>query len=397
MYSSKNTNIFLEKRMQIMKKLISILLVVSMLMSFSIVAFAKNDTIKNGDVIQFGNYPQTLVTDNNLIKKLDKAPKKWVSYEHRYSNLTASETEGVLEVVTGVTTDNMQYADFSYDGVNYRGVNYINPSYIDSSMHWPSEKLSIDHDSFNTIFYFKYEPINWIVVDAENKIVMSKKVLDQKELLKDNYYNSATKKYYADANMSNYANDYSTSDLRKWLNNDFASTAFSASQIELISSSTYELDLYDLITDYHYTDGNTVTDKIIVPTSRDFEKYNISSVELSDYTAMQGHYDYISTRTAYDTIIDSGFHTQIVLANNTENDVMLNCNSVAGVVPMMKLSSLENNTDMALFENGSSCSCICHKTIHGNNFLLDLIHKIVMEIWSMFSIKRYCNCDLRHY
>lgn len=378
-----------------MKKLISVLLVVSMLMSFSVIAFAENSTVKNGDIIFFGNYPQTLVTDNSLIKKLDKAPKKWVSYEHyyHYTNEEGKAISGNKKI-----TDNMQYADFSYEGINYRGVNFVRPSMLISGDHFPNEDLYPRLDWTNEVYYFKYEPISWIVVDAENRVVVSQKALDQQEFNKTYYYDESNKKCYKNESMSYTADNYTVSDLREWLNNDFIDSAFTFTQKKKILTNTYELDEYYTFTDGYYSKNIFVEDYVAIPSSREFKKFGFNPISMTDYAYIQGSGGQsVTTRTIYESGFADKSSIEAISADTFAESYILPINNANSIVPMMKLSSLSNNTDMPLFENGSKCSCLCHNLEHEDNFFAEFIRNFIFELWSIFSIKQYCKCDLRHY
>lgn len=54
-----------------MKKILSLILVTVMLLTLVPMAYAA-DNVKKGDIIEFGSYPQTEVTDKALIDKLNK-------------------------------------------------------------------------------------------------------------------------------------------------------------------------------------------------------------------------------------------------------------------------------------------------------------------------------------
>ncbi len=73
-------------------------------------AAAEAKTYKVGDVIRFGNFPQTEVTDASLRSKLYAVQKVWHSYDY-YSGAggTASWDDGKMK-----PSDYMQYADFIY-------------------------------------------------------------------------------------------------------------------------------------------------------------------------------------------------------------------------------------------------------------------------------------------
>ncbi len=386
-----------------MKKFLIFLISVIILLQGSIIAFAEGNTIKNGDIIEFGNYPQTVVTDNKLVQELDKVQKEWKSYNYCYSKLVPSDKEDVdFEVVKDDhPSDYMQYSDFSYNGVNYRGVNFVCPSAISSSMHWPDDEIYPDltHGEFNGIYYFKYEPISWIVVDAENGIVVSQKALDQQEFNKSYYFDSETDYYYSDNSETNYANDYSESTLRKWLNNDFLSTAFTAQQKEIIAEKEYILDEYHFMLESYWPTGVIVNDKISIASSSELREYAFSPVAATDYAAIQGSQTkLLLTRTVFDKIIDEGGNAEAIRMDNFKGHSMSFVGNVGGcVVPVMKLKNLTNDNSMNIYNSGKHCGCVCHNLHHSNNFFGEFIYKIIRTFWDWFSTSKYCDCGLRHY
>ena len=76
---------------------------------------AAGKTYKVGDIVEFGYYPQSEVTDPSLISALDKVAKIWFSYGY-YNGIDA------LTYGTMVRGDWMKYADLTYDGAKYRAV-----------------------------------------------------------------------------------------------------------------------------------------------------------------------------------------------------------------------------------------------------------------------------------
>ena len=54
---------------------------------------ADKDSLQNGDVVVFGSYPQTKVTDSSLIKNLDNASKSWHNYPYYSKNTNYTEAQ----------------------------------------------------------------------------------------------------------------------------------------------------------------------------------------------------------------------------------------------------------------------------------------------------------------
>ena len=102
-----------------MKKLLSLILLVIILITTMPIVMAEDSTYRVGDTIRFGSYPQSQVEDTNLISTLNSlAPKweDWTSYGY-YS--------GKNETGSMVQNDDTRYTDISYNGCKYRGVKFI--------------------------------------------------------------------------------------------------------------------------------------------------------------------------------------------------------------------------------------------------------------------------------
>ena len=79
-------------------------------------AEAAGKTYKVGDIVEFGSYPQSRVTNSSLVSALNKVSKNWVSYG--YYNGDGSSFDAMVQ------GDWMKYADFTYNGTKYRAVTF---------------------------------------------------------------------------------------------------------------------------------------------------------------------------------------------------------------------------------------------------------------------------------
>lgn len=98
------------------------------------------------------------------------------------------------------------------------------------------------------------------MLDPKTGFVICKNIIDSQA------YSNITYNYenenWNDAEHTHYANDYATSSIRKWLNDDFYNTAFSASQKANIL--TTELDNRAYSTSYSKYDSETTYDKVFL-------------------------------------------------------------------------------------------------------------------------------------
>ena len=319
-------------------------------------AEAEGKTYKVGDIIEFGFYPQSKVTDSSLVSALNKVAKKWVSYGYYSGNDNmGSMTKG----------DWMKYSDFTYNGIKYRAVTFsqYRPYW---TIYASSSGNSYQDDNgytTNNVYYFKYEPLKWRVLDPSTGLVLCESIIDS-QAYSNTIYSYGTDpyaSYWNDAEHTYYANDYATSSIRAWLNDDFYNTAFSSSQKASILTSELDNKAYD-----SKYDSETTYDKVFLLSYSEMQNTaygfpanrNPSSARQAkgtDYAKCQGldvywgnecskyrlrSADYISY---YACKVDSDGD----LYTYQEWDVILTC---YGVRPAIKISNLASGT----FESGGS-------------------------------------------
>ena len=186
-----------------------------------------------GDQIQYGNYPQSRVTDRKTLNMLNNKTKNWVSYGY-YSG-TGSPFDGQM-----FPSDYMKYADIDSDGDglrDYRAVTFTKyrPEYIGYTSSANNSYQDDNGYKTNNIYYFKYEPITWRVLDPVSGLIMSESILDSQPynnfvLSSGTVPEDGEAARWGDAGKTYYAGNYYYSSIRKWLNEDFYNTAFTASQ-----------------------------------------------------------------------------------------------------------------------------------------------------------------------
>ncbi len=231
-----------------MKKIISVFLAlmftVSAGMVFSITSSAITiDELTDGATVEFGSYPQSEVTDETILAELNSLELTWTYYDY-YAGTSTQYTD--LPVVGSMKQMNfMKYCDVELDGEKYRAV-YMEKYRPNDTLLVPlADNSFIDDYGYNlrTVYWFRYEPIIWTVIDAVNGIMITENSIDAQpfnnnQYLKDNIT-------YSDK-YTNIADDYGTSSIRDWLNNDFFLTAFSTDESDLMMKN-------DVVTDYGTT------------------------------------------------------------------------------------------------------------------------------------------------
>lgn len=232
---------------------------------FGKTAYYTKDDLKSG-YIELGSYPQSQVTDSDLISTLyGKMPPfdTWISYDYYCGDgYCGSMTKDVP----------MSYTDVEYDGAKYRGVVFTQhrPKY---TFYECNDGNSYQDDNGYTpgVYWFKFEPLKWRVLDKETGLIMCENIIDSQA-----YCNTAYKTeenisgaygyryyYYSDAAHAYKQNEYAKSSIRAWLNNDFYNTAFSS--IDKTAIATSKLDDFGSACDTSlYEEGKYLYDKIFV-------------------------------------------------------------------------------------------------------------------------------------
>lgn len=243
-----------------------------------------------GDIIEFGSYPQSKLTDSVIISALESQNLNWISYGYRSGN----GEFGSMSV-----SDYMKFADVEHEGEKYRAVRFekYRPNL---TYHSSSAKNSNQDDNgyhTNIVYWFKYEPLKWRVVDPAEGIVMCESLVDAQAYTEtvhyyDNGNDIGSDDYYLDSAHKKYANNYENSTLRAWLNDDFYNTSFSAEDKERILSCKSD----NSATNSKYN-SNSTRDYVFIPSyddviNEDFG-FNSDTDRLAigtDYAKIQGLY-----------------------------------------------------------------------------------------------------------
>ncbi|MBQ7296146.1 MAG: hypothetical protein IJW86_08155 [Clostridia bacterium] len=397
-----------------MKKIISILLVMIMIIITLPLVYAEDsNTYETGDIIQFGSYPQTEIKDEELIYELNSLCPEWsdwISYGY-YSdyNNTNSVEQG----------DWMRYTDVSINGLKYRGVKFTQNRNI------PQRKNGYRVD---TIYWFKFEPIEWRILDPVSCIVMCEITIDSQPysttIYKDSSISDSTYAYFNNSAYTSYANDYETSSIRRWLNDDFYNTAFTDIEKREIDTITLNNDSYGTCVgdmEYETFNSNSTNDKIFLlsynevtnnsfgfsPDCDDFDAARYSHT--TDYAKCQGISDYYGVSQIHHgntkwLLRTPGNRSDCVCYVNiqgiaTYNDSEGNyCYTYDcwGIRPALKL--IQNDSSD---EQPYNCDCICHdRGILGFIYRIFRAIKILLNVdllSKILHIDWLCDCGIAHY
>lgn len=184
-----------------------------------------------GDIITFGSYPQTKVTDSSLITNLN--------------TLTLSAENTV-----------------TYNDTKYKKVYFTTTTNL-----WQA----INGYNINTVYWFKFEPIQWRILSniSGELFVLAEKILDLKAY--NQLYTNVT---------------WESCTMRSWLNSNFYNSAFSSiEKLKINTSTIVNGDNPDFGTD----GGNNTNDKLYLLSSTDVTNtsYGFSSNHGAYDTARQ--------------------------------------------------------------------------------------------------------------
>lgn len=223
-----------------MKKTFIVLL--SLLLVFGVASFAltaaaeETPTYAVGDHIQFGSYPQTQVDETPALRAAAQAAT-WKSYGYYVG--TGDSYDGQMQ-----PSDFMQFADFLSENVKYRAVTFsaYRPG---ATGDQPGSGEPVQEQNGyepDTIYYFKYEPLTWRVLDPSSGLVLCEGIIDAQPFQNTVYYDGS--EYYQAIGSSVFANNYAHASIRDWLNTDFLATAFTPEQKTVILTTTLNNDAW---------------------------------------------------------------------------------------------------------------------------------------------------------
>ncbi|MBQ7961765.1 MAG: leucine-rich repeat domain-containing protein [Clostridia bacterium] len=171
---------------------------------------------KQFDKFAFGSYPQSIVTDTDIIEQLNAKKAEWVYIEDSYK-----ETK---------------YAEIELSGNKYRAI--------------------LDENLDNAVNWFKYEPIIWRVIDPANGLIYADVAIETR--------------LYSD-NSSEFVT-FENSDIGNWLNSDFYSQAFSDAERSAILTTTIR-NIKFSTHDWSMQEYDSSVETIFIPSAGDLVNY----------------------------------------------------------------------------------------------------------------------------
>ncbi|MBR2480379.1 MAG: hypothetical protein IKB56_03630, partial [Clostridia bacterium] len=181
--------------------------------------------LREGNYVYFGSYPQTKVTDANLVSTLTSSvgalptssnSGNWTSYGY---------------YISGSVNNYMWYIDMALEGEKYRGVYFTSyrPNFTNSESSDSNSNQDDNGYSTGNVYWFKYELIKWRILSESGgkALILSELILDSQE-----FYPSTNSR--TENGTTIYANNWEYSTIRKWLNETFYNVAFKDLQKKLI-------------------------------------------------------------------------------------------------------------------------------------------------------------------
>ncbi len=321
--------------------LLSLLLVMSAV-ALAGTAVSADDSYAVGDTLFYGTYPQSRVTDEELLSRLEPElmEEEWTSFDYYSGNNT--EANGAMKA-----GDFMLWQDIVLSGVKYRAVRIdsYRPIYTADDNTARNSNQSDNGYTAENIYWFAYEPIKWRVLDPDFGLIVCDSAIDSQAF--NNFMVRSDGKYWGSTDRTYYANDYSQSSIREWLNSYFITTAFSSEQAETIKP----VMLNNNCPDSAAFNAPATEDQIFLLSYYEVqnEDFGFSSDDdrlttATDYARCQGIFEYEDTplqwlRTPTNNTSDAYF---IIINGSPDysNDVT---ETDIGICPAMALTELKND------------------------------------------------------
>lgn len=212
--------------------------------------------------LTYGLYPQTYISDNNLINTLNSLTKVesngWYLYKGRYyTKIVASPYGNSYEFDNGDIIEN------------------------------------------NKQYWFRCEPISWKIfnISSGRYYILSEKLLDAHD-----YYHSTSNRTIDGKTI--YPNNYEHSDIRSWLNDEFYNSAFNLNSQFVLTTAVDNSASTTRHNNNPYVCNNT-NDKVFLPSYKDYanttyfpQDYHRSSTT-TEFARARGAYTKFSSSSIY--------------------------------------------------------------------------------------------------
>lgn len=258
---------------------------------------------ESGEKIILGSYPQSEVKDSELLSSLNALELNWNLYNYYCGNGLSGSMN---------PSNCMEYADVEFNAEKYRAVK------INSYRPYYSEEISSANTSYqdengyyiNRIYWFRYEPVTWSVINRDEGIILCDLVIDSQPYSNLIYRydangdgSSGEDEYYNNQKCTVKLNDYESSSIRAWLNGEFYNTAFSNNEKAIIDTYLSDNAPFDSQSDYSDTEDKVfllshseISDKNL---PLDYVNGTTAVAQATDYAKCQGIKTFIGTSSVY--------------------------------------------------------------------------------------------------
>ncbi len=293
---------------------------------------------KSGKTIYFGSYPQSQVTDSTLTASLTElaGTLPTSSNQQAWTNYGYYDSDSV--------SNYMWYIDKELNGEKYRGVYFTNYRPYGTDMACLACNSYQDDNGYDTdnVYWFEYEPIKWKVLSESdgNALIVSSIALDAQQ-------------YDWDSD-----NEYNDSDMRKWLNEEFYTSAFNDLEREIIQTTSVDNSLVSVNTNSnasYYNNGvndfvcDNTEDKVFLlsvneatntaygfkadPAKTDTDR----KIKSSEYAYAQGNRKFSNEYCEW--YLRSPYYggNVIYMADNGATSNLRSCSKILGVVPALNI------------------------------------------------------------
>lgn len=232
------------KALKYTSALIAVLIIFSAL-SIGMTAFTAAE-YNVGDTVVFGSYPQSKVTDENIISSLNQLLSDDDFTDKKYYIGDGTVGSQKLESYYFV-------ADKYFNGEKYRAVRFT--KYRPTATHYPCPSESSNQYTNigyfkDNVYWFKYDPIVWKILDPASGLAVSDRLIDSQAFDNENFNPES----------------FESSTICSFLNNEFYNTAFEENEKEAINSADNKIRLLtssDAVNSAYGFDSNSSRDDVL--------------------------------------------------------------------------------------------------------------------------------------
>ncbi len=216
----------------------------------------ENFQIQKNRIITFGSYPQTVVSDFELINKMQ----------------------------TGIFSGIIKF-DEKPNWLTYNGEKYV------SVTENPFNKTKFDNGTginCGARNFYKVEPLKWRVLFSNDEylVLMTEKIIDALQF-------NLSRNFYRIGGETIAPNSWEHSHIRHWLNNDFLCDAFDKSEIEKIVLS--EIDNSSKSSYYSSQKSANTTDKVFLISHKEIYLTEYGCAKTTDFARARGAFSCTSS------------------------------------------------------------------------------------------------------